>query len=205
MTNQAPPVTAIVLSGGRSSRMGRDKAGLMLDGETFLARSIAIARQVAGDVIVATRRSQALPSGVRAVHDDVEDQGPLAGIAAGLASSNTDLNIVMACDMPLIRPAVLERLLASISDHDACVAMVDGHPSVLCGVYRSRVAPVARQMFDDGERRVTALVDRLKTKRVDAALLRDIDPHLETFVSFDTPEAYERLRTGTAARQSPGA
>lgn len=181
--------------------MGRDKAALIVGDETFLARSIRIAREVAGEVIVVAREGQPVPAQVRVVHDSLAAQGPLAGIADGLAASATDRNVVIACDMPLVSAAVLRRLLSWLDDHDACIAMVDGHPSVLCGVYRSRVEPIARQLLGDGERRVTALVDRLKTKRVDAAAFRDIDPDLASFFSCDTPEAYQRLRTGSAARR----
>ena len=92
--------------------------------------------------------------------------------------------------MPLINPAVLERMLTLIDDNDACVAIVDGHASALCGVYRSRVAQAAQALLDSGERRVMRLLDQIKTKRVDAALFRDIDPDLETFISVDTPEKY---------------
>jgi molybdopterin-guanine dinucleotide biosynthesis protein A len=144
-------------------------------------------REVATDVIVVGRRDQ--PSAT--VHDGVEDQGPLSGIAAGLAASTSDVNIVVACDMPLIKPAVLERLVATIGDHDACVAIVGGHASALCGVYRSRVATDAQALLDSGERRVMRLLDRVQTKRVDAALLRDSDPHLDTFVSVDTAYKYQ--------------
>jgi molybdenum cofactor guanylyltransferase len=189
-------ISAIILCGGRSSRMGRDKASLTIDGETFLDRAVRIGYELADEVLVVSRAAQAVPPGVRAVNDPVEDLGPLAGIAEGLAASRTDLNVVIACDMPSIRPQVLRRLIESIGDHDACVALVDGHPSVLCAVYRSRVAAVARQLLDSGERRVTSLVDRITTKKVDAALLRDIDPNLETFFSCDTPEAYRRLTAG---------
>lgn len=186
-------LTAIILCGGQSSRMGEDKAALRVGSETFLERAIRVAGEVADDVIVVARASQSIPAGVRVVHDPVEHLGPLAGLAEGLAASRSEINIVMACDMPLIKAAVLQRLIDAIGDHDACVAVVEGRPSVLCGVYRSRVAPVATQLLDQGERRVTALVDRIKTQRVDAARLRDVDPELETFFSCDTPDAYRRL------------
>jgi molybdopterin-guanine dinucleotide biosynthesis protein A len=183
-------LTAIVLCGGRSTRMGRDKGALRIGGETMLERVTRIAATIADQVIVVGRRDQAATT----VHDAIEDQGPLAGIAAGLAASTTDLNIVIACDMPLIKPAVLASLVASIGDDDdVCVAVVDGHPSVLCGVYRSRAAKTAQDLFDSGERRVTRLLDLVRTKRVDAAVFRDIDPHLDTFASVDTPEAYQKL------------
>jgi molybdopterin-guanine dinucleotide biosynthesis protein A len=174
--------------------MGQDKATLLAGAETFLDRAVRVTREIADDVIVVTRSSQTTPRAVGVVNDPIEDLGPLAAIAEGLAASETDLNVVVACDMPLIKSAVLQRLLDAIGDHDACVAVVDGHASVLCGVYRSRVAPIARQLLDRGERRVTALVDQIETKRVDAAVFRDIDPDLETFFSCDTPEAYRKLK-----------
>jgi molybdopterin-guanine dinucleotide biosynthesis protein A len=167
--------------------MGTDKGALPFGGETMLARITRLVREITAEVIVVGRRAQA---GVT-IHDAVEDQGPLSGIAAGLAASTTDLNVVVACDMPLIKPAVLRRLLEAIDSNDACVAVADGHASALCGVYRSRVAGDAQALLASGERRVMRLLDRIETKRVDAALLRDIDPDLETFVSVDTADKYQ--------------
>ena len=170
--------------------MGADKGSLPIGDETMLDRIVRLLRPIAGEVIVVGRRDQAVPVGVTMIHDPVEDLGPLAGIAAGLAASRSDLNIVVACDMPLINPLVLQRLVSMIDDHDACVAVADGHASALCGVYRSRIARDAQTLLESGERRVMRLLDRVQTKRVDAAQFRDIDPDLETFVSCDTPEAY---------------
>lgn len=181
-------LTGIVLRGGRSIRMGRDKGALPLGDGTLIEHIVATLRTVSTDVLIVGRRDQEAT-----VHDAIEDQGPLGGIAAGLAASKTDLNFVVACDMPLIKPAVLERLASLIGDDDICVAVVDGHASVLCGVYRSSVATHAQALLDAGERRVMRLLDRLKVQRVDAATLRDIDPDLETFTSVDTPEAYQKL------------
>jgi molybdopterin-guanine dinucleotide biosynthesis protein A len=116
------------------------------------------------------------------------------GIAAGLGASTSDVNVVVACDMPLIRPAVLGRLLELRGDADICLAVIDGHASPLCAVYRSAVAGVARDLLASGERRVMALLDRVQTKRVEAAVFRDLDPDLDSFVSCDTPEAYQKLK-----------
>ena len=200
-------ITGIVLCGGRSTRMGQDKGSLAFGGETLLQRAVRVVREVADEVIVVRREGQAMaeqdPAGggnpflglpVRVVHDPVDDLGPLAGIAAGLAASTTDINIVVACDMPLLKSAVLARLVALRGDADICVAVADGHPSLLCAVYRSSVACVADELLAGGERRVMALLDRVQTKRVDAAAFRDIDPDLESFVSCNTPEAYQKMK-----------
>ena len=156
----------------------------------MLGRIARIVGGIADEVILVGRLDQQAPAGVTVVHDAVEDLGPLAGIAAGLAASRTDLNLVVACDMPLINPAVLMRLAAMIDHHDACVAIASGHASALCAVYRSRAAKDAQALLDSGERRVMRLLDRIDTKRVDAESFRDLDPNLDTFLSVDTPEKY---------------
>ena len=196
-------ITGIVLAGGLSTRMGRNKATLPFGDETMLERAIRIVGEVSGEVIVVAPGGGnpfgGLP--VRIVHDAVEHQGPLAGIAAGLAASVSELSVVVACDMPLIRPSVLRRLVELLGDADICVAVVDGHASPLCAVYRSTVAGVAQELLAGGERRVMPLLDRVQTQRVEAAMFRDLDPDLESFVSCNTPDAYAALlarRGGTS-------
>jgi molybdopterin-guanine dinucleotide biosynthesis protein A len=179
-------LTAIVLCGGQSTRMGSDKASLPFGNETMLERISRTVAEVADALIVVGRRDQDAST----TYDAIEEQGPLAGIAAGLSASKTDLNVIIACDMPLIKPVVLQRLVSLIDNNDICVAVVDGHASALCGVYRSRIAGDAQALLDAGERRVMRLLDRVQTKRVDTAAFRDIDPNLDTFLSCDTPEAY---------------
>lgn len=190
-------ITGIVLAGGRSTRMGQDKASLPFGDETLLARAVRIVQAVADAVIIVGQAQQfgggnpfGLP--VRIVHDPEAHLGPLAGIAAGLGASGTELNLIVACDMPLVNPAVLRRLLDLREEADICLAVIDGHASPLCAVYRRAVANTAQAMLDAGERRVMTLLDRVQTKRVDAAVFRDIDPNLDTFVSCNTPDELQR-------------
>jgi len=174
--------------------MGRDKASLRFGSETMVERATRIVMEVVSDLIVVTRPGTSF-SGLpgRIVHDPVADLGPLAGIVAGLSASHSDLNLIVACDMPLVRPAVLRRLIELRDGADACVAVADGRTSPLCAVYRASVGAVAEKLLASGERRVMALLDRVQTKRVDAAAFRDIDPQLESFISCDTPDAYAAM------------
>jgi molybdopterin-guanine dinucleotide biosynthesis protein A len=198
-------ITGIVLAGGRSTRMGQDKASLVFGDETLLARSIRLVGSVADEVLVVARVSQGgsdpfLGLPVPVVFDPIEDLGPLAGIAAGLEASRTELNLIVACDMPLVNPAVLRRLLDLREEADICLAVIDGHASPLCAVYRRGVAITAQAMLDSGERRVMTLLDRVQTKRVDAAVFRDIDPNLDTFVSCNTPDELQEAARALARR-----
>ena len=213
-------VTGIVLCGGRSTRMGQDKASLRCGDETLLERAVRVVKEVADEVIVVARPVEDRDTGggnpfsrppkrvvrrwiglpVVLVHDPIADLGPLAGIAAGLSASTTDLNIVIACDMPLIRAAVLRRLLDLRGNADICLAVIDGRASPLCAVYRSSVAVAARQLLAAGERRVMRLLDQVQTKRVDAAVFRDLDPDLDSFLSCNTPEDLRKAEQLLARR-----
>ncbi len=85
---------------------------------------------------------------------------------------------------------MIRRLFDLIGDADICVPIADGFPMTMCAVYRRAVATDADALLAEGRRRVRDLLDRVRTKRVDAAAFRDIDPSLESFTGCDTPERY---------------
>ena len=195
---------AIVLCGGGSTRMGRDKGSLPFGDETMLSRVIRIVSDVTNEIVVVARDGQALrplpdkPEGlsprtmVRLVRDPVEGMGPLAGIVTGLRSLTSDGAFVTACDMPLLRPDLVRRVIDLAGNHDVCVPVLDGHAMTMCGVYKVSVIAAAERLLASGERSVKRLLDHVNVKTVDAADLRDVDPELESFFSCDTPEKYRQ-------------
>ena len=189
--------TAIILCGGRSTRMGRDKASLSFGRETMLARIERIVGGVTDRVIVVGRRDQDAST----VHDAIEDQGPLAGIAAGLAASDTDLNVVVACDMPLIKPALLEMLIESIGSHEACVGLVDARLRPFPGIYRSTLRETTASLLAGGERRATRLLEVANTKIVSESRIAAADPGLESYVGCNT---VEELRSALGRSRTAG-
>jgi molybdopterin-guanine dinucleotide biosynthesis protein A len=183
--------SAIVLCGGRSTRMGRDKAGLPFGDETLLARVARLVGEVAGDVVLVAREGQSLPGDLEAVRDPAEGLGPLAGIAAGLSAIRGGRAFVAACDMPLLRPALARRLLQLSDGVEACVPVVDGYPVPTCAVYARTVAARALELVAARELRPKALFERVKTRFVPGDELRDVDPGLESFLDCDTRESYQ--------------
>jgi molybdopterin-guanine dinucleotide biosynthesis protein A len=110
-------VTGIIVAGGRSSRMGQDKAMLQLGGVTVLERISAVLGQVVQRVIVVARDPQQYRRfGLEMTTDLYPGLGPLSGIHAGLSASNTEWGIVVACDMPFVQPEVLRALIAHTTD-----------------------------------------------------------------------------------------
>ncbi|WP_342415800.1 molybdenum cofactor guanylyltransferase [Paenibacillus sp. FSL R10-2782] len=113
-------VTGIIVAGGRSSRMGQDKAMLQLGGVAVLERISAVLGQVAQRVIVVARDTQQYRRfGLEMTTDLYPSLGPLSGIHAGLSASNTEWGIVVACDMPFVQPEVLRALVAQTTDWGA--------------------------------------------------------------------------------------
>ena len=182
--------SAIVLCGGQSSRMGRDKATLAFGNETLLARVVRTARMVVDDVVVVGESDAAWPDGVRVVRDPVEGLGPLAGLATGLSVVYADRALLLACDMPLLVPAVLRRLVESMGDAEACVPLVETVPMTTCGVYARGLLPRAQVQLASGTRSLRALLRNASVRWMADEQLRDLDPELLSFWDCDTPERY---------------
>ncbi|MBK7876562.1 MAG: molybdenum cofactor guanylyltransferase [Planctomycetes bacterium] len=152
----------MVLCGGRSSRMGADKARLELDGRSLLEHALAALDAVAAPVVLACGPSARYADLGRALAPDrVADAGPLAGIEAGLAAVPSGYVCVLAVDLPRVRAAHLARLLerAVADDLDACLARSASGPEPLCGVYHTRLLPRIRGLLDQGARKVTSVLD----------------------------------------------
>lgn len=188
---------AVVLCGGRSSRMGRDKASLPFHGDTLLGRTVRTVARSAEDVVVVARPGQdlpPLPEGVRVVRDERPDQGPLGGLGPGLRASRSDVCFVTSCDTPFLVPAVIDLLRLRLRGADVAVAETDDgaerHVHPLCSVVRRSVAPRIDALLDAGRRRPVFLYDEVATVRVGETELRAVDPELRSFVNCNDPGAY---------------
>lgn len=214
---QGIAAAGIVLAGGRSSRMGRPKAGLDWHGTTLLYRTVAIlSRAVDGPVLVVRAPGQVLPElppGVGTVDDPVADLGPMQGLAAGLAAlaGRTDRHggVAFACstDLPFLHPAFVTRVLTLLADHgpggcgaDSVMPVVGGHRQPLAAAYRVALAPLLAELLAGGDARPTMLPRHCRVVLPDEAELlagpdlRRLDPELASVRGVDTPEQYARAR-----------
>lgn len=197
---------AVVLCGGRSSRMGRDKASLPFGTEAMLTRVLRLLETVVDDIVVVARKRQALPplrGNTSLVFDDVPDLGPLGGIAPGLRASKAEVAYVTACDVPFLRPAFVEHMFEALGENDVAVPQAEGYVHALSAVYRTGLYPIAERLLREGWRRPVYLFEEVRTVKVPEADLRAIDPELLTLANLNTPEAYEaalaRLETEDGA------
>lgn len=187
-------ITVQVMLGGLSTRMGRDKAQVMLGGKTLLERAVD-RWQSYGEALQlsvgAAERAALAPRGLAAVADVYPERGPLGGLHAGLRACATDLMLLVAVDCPFLSYAQADALLSAIGDGDACVYTIEGRPQPLFGLYRRRCATPAETLMLDGENRMSRLLEWVHTVYVPA-------PDPEPFRNLNTPEELaeaERLLT----------
>ena len=190
--------TGIVLAGGRSVRMGRDKGSIVLDGRPMLSIAIDLVASVADEVIVSCRSDVNIeplphvPRPVRLVHDG-RAGGPLAGLEASLAAARYELAVVVPVDMPWLEQAALEELCATARARPGASAVVfasESGPVPLPAVYRRSVLPFVSAQLDAGDLRLGNLLRRLQP------LMLPLDPARadRILANVNEPADLRRLR-----------
>lgn len=183
--------SAVILAGGRSSRMGADKATLPFGESTLLETVASRCAELCDEVIVVAREDQRLPGPWRIVHDS--GNGPLDGIAAGLRAASHPYALVTACDTPLLQPAVVELLFERANGHAAAVCEADGRIVATLGAYAATLGPVIEALLASGERRARAVANLHGVVVVPEADLRAADSELLSLRGCNTPEEYQAL------------
>jgi len=182
--------TAIILAGGESQRMGRDKATLALGEHSLLHRVVAVVQPLFPQLLVSVRQHR-LDIELPQVCDTQANAGPLAGLCAALEKSTTPWIFAVATDMPFVQSALIEYLARQRSgqDYQAVVPVVAGHPQPLAAFYAvSALAVIQDLLAGDGKRSLRAALERLNVCYVDESELRVADPGLRSFFDFDTPD-----------------
>jgi molybdenum cofactor guanylyltransferase len=188
-------LTGFVLAGGKSTRMGSDKAFLQLDGRTLLTRALEVVRSVCEDVHIvgsAKKFSQFAPT----VDDIFPNQGPLAGIHAALKSSGAELNLVLAVDMPFMNAAFTRYLIAQARE-GAAVATVPhctGGWQPLCAVYRGDFADAAEEALRRGENKIDPLFARVPMRIIEEPEILRLGFGVEIFRNLNTPEEFTQAQ-----------
>jgi molybdopterin-guanine dinucleotide biosynthesis protein A len=190
-----PDLTAFILAGGRSTRMGTDKAFVTLAGETLLARALRLCRAVSNQVLIVGDRRKFGPF-ASVVEDVFPGCGPLGGIHAALRASQTNLNLMLAVDVPFVSPALLQWLVARSRESNAMVtvprALHGWQP--LCAIYRRGFADAAEQALDSGRYKIDALFDEASTTVIGEEKLQSAGFSPEAFRNLNTPEELAHAR-----------
>ena len=192
-------ITAVILAGGQSRRLGRDKAVEPFSGEPLIRRVIRLASEAisASQVVVVVadaNRAAALP--LDAHHhtavDVFPDCGSLGGIYTGLNASSTDWSLVTACDMPFLSAALLAHMAGLRDGVDAVVPVLDDRPEPTHALYTRRCLPAIEKRLRAGQLKISGFFDDVAVRYVPESDIRNFDPDLLSFFNINRPEDLAR-------------
>ena len=182
---------AFILTGGKSSRMGEDKAFLHLGGKTLLDIARGLAAKVCNAVSIVGDRERFGPD---AIEDIFPDSGPLGGIHAALSKTTADLNLLLAVDTPFLDPKFLSWMLDEAASSQAVVTvpkLASGFQP-LCAVYRRSFKNVAEDALKGGRFKIDPLYDKVSTRPVTDADLKQLAFDSRMFDNLNTRADFDR-------------
>ena len=194
----------ILLAGGESSRMGRDKATLDWNGIPLIEHIVRSLRVFETPVsIIAEKESDYSVPGAITLPDRTPGEGPVGGILTGLLAAlettGPGWRIVACCDMPGLKAPLFEWMLTEASEEfDAVVPFVEGRLQPLCGLYHTSAIPELRAFLSTGDRAAKRALRRLRVRELSEEKIRLIDPNLDSFVNLNTPEDLQNLKNRSA-------
>jgi molybdopterin-guanine dinucleotide biosynthesis protein A len=188
-------LTGLVLAGGASRRMGRNKAFLELGGRPLIQIVIERVQEACGEVLIVTADVASYAGlGVAIVEDRFQDVGVLGGLHAGLAAASHELTLAVGCDMPFLNPEVLRAFAAWAESYDVALLRHNGYVEPLHGAYRRTCLSPIEAAIRAGKRRVISFFPHVRVRAVTPQDVEPLDPQLRSFRNLNTPEEWEAAK-----------
>ena len=188
-------IGGLVLCGGHSRRMGLDKASLPFGPETMLSRVVRKLSKVVSPIVVVAAKDQTLPElpkSVLVARDLEADRGPLQGLCSGMTclQGSVDALFATSCDVPLLIPAFVQRLIKLLGAHDVVVPVDTQFHHPLAAMYHIRILGQIQELLNSNRLRPIHLYEKVHTLRIDVQDMRSVDPNLNTLTNLNRPEDY---------------
>ena len=189
----SPSLSAAILAGGKSRRMGQSKALLEIDGIPVIDRVAQILRQITSELLIIVSPG-ASPvglnlSGAKIITDQAPNRGPLMAIFTALRATSASHCLVLACDLPLITVPILAEMIRVVDTYDAVVPITDNGYEPLCAVYTQSCLPVIKSRIERNQLSVHQLFTDLRIHAFTE--WREVDPTGNAFLNMNTPTDYE--------------
>ena len=189
------PVTGAVMAGGRSSRLGRDKALLEIEGEPLLVRAVRLLSALCDEVIVIgpPERAGIVPN-VRVAPDERPGVGPLGGIATALRAAGNERILAVATDMPLLNAGLLRHLLTVDPDADVVIPRVEGRTQQLHAVYARTCLPVIDDQLARDDFKIDRFFASVRVHVIEEDEVRRFDADLHSFRNINTESDWQAVQ-----------
>lgn len=207
---QTLPITGVILAGGKSRRMGENKALMQLGEDSLIGHVIRRMRMVTDELLLITNNPTAYTHLNLPMHEDiVPNTGALGGVYTGLTYASHDTVLCVACDSPFLAPKLLTYLVSVLGEHDAVMPYTSRRDQgqitlqTLCAVYSKRCLPIIELMLQESELRVHALHERAHIKRISPEVWQRFDPDGMSFFNINTPEDFDHANSHVRSQTPP--
>lgn len=190
MTNRIS-ISGFILAGGKSRRMGTDKALLLFDGKPLLLHMMRLVEPFCDKVLISGQKSDYTSFGVEMVPDLYSDCGPIAGIFSALNYSVSDWNLLVSVDVPFVNEELFLFLISNIGEYDCIIPTHNSGVEPLIGLYHRRAVPVIEEMVKAGDFKLSRLLSKLNTRYLDCNNLIKKYPRL--FMNINRMEDYQSI------------
>ena len=161
-------LTAIILSGGKSSRMGEDKGLMTLDGKSMIQHVIDAIEPLVNEIIIISNSKEYKRLGYPVYEDIIKEKGPLAGIYTGLCYSKNNTNIILSCDVPYINKQIISFLLDHSEGFDITIPEKNGKTHQLMGIFSGSCLTELKKLIDNDCLKLKTAFETLNLNVIDA-------------------------------------
>jgi molybdopterin-guanine dinucleotide biosynthesis protein A len=180
-------ITGIILSGGKSLRMGENKAFIKIGGIPIINRIHSLFENIFNEIIIVTNQTQLFAHFNAKIYSDLfPDRGVLAGLYTGLFFSSFPYSFCVACDMPFLKESVINYLIQMIDDCDVVVPRIRDGLEPLHAIYSKNCLDPIKKLIDEGKYKILEFYPMVRIKTIDQQALIPLDPLMESFVNVNT-------------------
>jgi molybdopterin-guanine dinucleotide biosynthesis protein A len=191
-------MTSIILAGGKSSRLGRNKALQVIGGKSLIQRVIDRLTMLSTEIIIVTALGETIPCystvETKTVADIYPEKGPLVGIYSGLVSSSSSRAIAVGCDTPFLSVSLLKYMAQICSVYDVVVPRIKNKLEPLCAVYSNNCSGPIQKLLEQNELRIDKLFSMVKVKYVEEDVVNRFDPGHLSFFNINSQPDLDRAR-----------
>jgi molybdopterin-guanine dinucleotide biosynthesis protein A len=187
-------MTGVILSGGKSTRMGTNKALLQVGGERLIDRTIRTFRDIFRETILVTNSPlDYIDQDCTIATDIIKGKGALGGIYTGLFYASCDHAFVAACDMPFLSKSFIEYMIENCGNHDIVVPEPSDGPQPLHAIYSKRCLPAIKRLIDQDQLKITGFYKGLKTRMIPDNVINRFDSGGKLFFNVNSQKDLEQI------------
>jgi len=187
-------ITAIILAGGKSGRMGEDKSFVDFCGRPLIEILIDKLSPLFKDLIIITNQAHLYRKYEIKTHQDIlPDRGPLGGIYTGLTYSKDKYNFILACDMPFLNQELIQYMLGKINDYDVIIPEYNNRLQPLCAIYSKNCIPPIENELNKNNLKIIDFFSQVKVRIITKKEIATFDTEGKCFVNINTPQDYQSI------------